>query len=260
MTDQLESIAVTGRPSRGLAFRSLVGADSVVLLHSRLATIVGILLPVVIVVLTSFSTRTARLGGPQLTVALALTIGLITSSLLGYAITMAQDRHVGVLQRLRVTPTPTWMIITSRLIVQVLANLVMAVIVVVVGAIVHGLALDAGQYALMLAIAVLGAAVFLAIGQALVGLVNSPAAVSAVGRVLFIVLLLTGILGATGILGDTMKTIAQWSPVGALMTLFSDVLTGAAFSDQDAYALGACAGYVIGFTVIGIRWFRWDPR
>lgn len=259
MTDAVGAGAVD-RPSRGLAMRSLLRADSVVLLHNRISTFIGILLPIVIVVATSFGARTSRLGGPELTIGLAMTIGLITSSLLGYTINMAQDRHAGVLQRLRVTPAPTWIIMTSRLIVQTIANLVMSVVVLIVGVLVHGLNLNAGQYALVLAVAVLGAAVFLAIGQALVGLVNSTTAVNAVGRVLFVVLLLLGLLGDTGILGDTLKAIAEWSPVGALMTLFSGALMMQAWSDPNTYAILACAGYIIVFAFLGIRWFRWDSR
>jgi ABC-2 type transport system permease protein len=102
--------------------------------------------------------------------------------------------------------------------------------------------------------------VFLAIGQALVGLVNSTSAVNAIGRLLFIVLVLLGLLGGTGILGNVMQSIAGWSPVGALMTLFSDVLNQSAWSDEDAYSLVACVGYIIVFAFIGIRWFRWDAR
>lgn len=57
-----------------------------------------------------------------------------------------------------------------------------------------------------------------------------------------------------------MKAIADWSPVGALITLFSDVLNQSAWSGQDTYSLLACVGYIIVFAPIGIRWFRWDSR
>ncbi|WP_125610655.1 ABC transporter permease [Specibacter cremeus] len=250
----------TVRPPLGLAMRSLLRADAIVLLRNRVSATLSILLPIVIVVATSLGARTARLGGAELTIGLALTIGLITSCVLGYSLNLAHDREVGVLQRLRVTPAPTWMIMTSRLCVQVVTNLIASIVVVIVGVIVHGLTPTVGQYALVLAVAVLGAAVFLAIGQALVGLVPSTSAVNAIGRVLFIILVLLGIIGSTGILGDTVKSISGWSPVGALMTLFSDVLGGAAWNNQDIYSLLACAGYIIGFAFIGIRWFRWETR
>ncbi len=251
---------ITTRPPLGLAMRSLLRADFLVLLRSRVSVILSILLPVVILVVTTFGKTQTRFGGAALIVALALTLGLATSCLLGYTLTLAHDREIGVLQRLRVTPAPTWTIMTSRLLVQVATNLIASLMVVILGAILHGLTLNVGQYALLLAIAVLGAAVFLSIGQALVGLVQSTSAINAIGRLLFIVLLLLGLLGGTGILGDTMKSIAAWSPVGALMTLFSDVLNQAAWSDQDAYSLIACFGYIIVFAFIGIRWFRWETR
>lgn len=250
-----------GRPPLGLAFGSLLRADMLVLLRNRASGVVSLLLPVVIVVVTGLTAKkTARLGGPDLTIALALTVGLMSASLLGYAVGIATDRHAGVLQRLRVTPARTWMIMTSRLVVQVVASLVVSIIVVVVGVIVQGLTPNVGQYALVVAVAVLGAAVFLAIGQAIVGLVDSVGGVSAIGRVLFALLLLLGLLGGTGLLGDTLKTVADWSPVGALMTLFADALAPASWSDQDAWALLACAGYIVVFSFLGIRWFRWNPR
>jgi ABC-2 type transport system permease protein len=170
----------TARPPLGLAMSSLLRADTIVLLNSKTSIGLSMLLPVVILVATTFGKAQTRLGGSSLIIGLALTLGLIAS-----------------------------------------------VVVVIVGAIVHGLTLNAGQYALVLGVAVLGvavlgAAMFLAIGQALVGLVQSTSAINAISRLLMIVLILLGLLGGTGILGDTMKTIADWSPVGALMTLFSD--------------------------------------
>jgi ABC-type phosphonate transport system ATPase subunit len=57
-----------------------------------------------------------------------------------------------------------------------------------------------------------------------------------------------------------LKSIAGWSPVGALITLFSDVLNQTAWSAQDTYSILACAGCIIVFSIIGIRWFRWETR
>lgn len=260
MTDAPAPTTAAFRPPVGLAFGSLLRADVLVLLRSRVSAVLSILLPVVIIVATTFGKAATRLGGSAEIVALALSIGLITSCLLGYSLNLAHDREIGVLQRLRVSPAPTWTIMTSRLIVQVAANLVGSLAVIIVGAILHHLALSALQYVLMLATAVLGAAVFLALGQALVALVRTTGAINAIGRILFIILLLTGLLGGSGVLGDTIQSIADWTPVGALMILFSDIVSGAAWSGQDANALLACVGYVVVFTFIGIRWFRWETH
>jgi ABC-2 type transport system permease protein len=250
----------TARPPRGLAMGSLLRADSIVMLNSKTSLVLSALLPVVILVVTSFGKAQSRLGGSNLVIGLALTLGLLTSCLLGFTLALAHDREIGVLQRLRVTPAPNWMIMTRRLVVQIATNLLASIIVVIVGSIVHGLTLNIGQYLLVVIIAVLGAAMFLAIGQALVGLVQSTNAVSAIGRLLMVFLLLLGLLGGSGILGDAMQTIAGWSPVGALLAVFSDVLNQSAWSGQDTYSLLACVGYVVVFAFIGIRWFRWNSR
>ncbi|GAB3610929.1 ABC transporter permease [Humibacter ginsengiterrae] len=248
------------RPPLGLAMRSLLRADAIVLMRSRIATVLSLALPVVIIIVTSFNKNVNRLGNPSLVIGLAITLGLLASCLLGYSLGLARDREIGVLQRLRVTPAPTWTIMTSRIVVQIVTNLISSLIVLIVGVILHGLAPSFGQYVLVLVVAVLGAAVFLSIGQALVGLVPSTGAINAIGRILFILLVLVGILGGTGVLGDVIKSIAGWTPVGALMTLFSDVLNGTGWSEQDLYALLASLGYVVVFAFIGIRWFRWEAR
>lgn len=237
--------------------QSLLRADSLVLLNNKTSGLLSFFPALVIVVVTSFGQAQSRFGGAGLVIGLAaLTVGLLISCLLGYTLALAHDREVGVLQRLRVTPAPTWMIMASRLAVQVLANLIASIVVLIVGTAVHHLALNVVQYLLVAAIAILGAAVFLAIGQALVALVLSTGAINSIGRLLMVALLLLGLLGGTKLLGDTWKSIAGWTPVGALMNVFSDVLNQAAFSSQDVYALLACAGYVVVFSYIGILWFR----
>ncbi len=257
MTNSLQDVA---RPPVHLALSSLLRADTAVLLRNKVSTFVGVLLPVVLLIVTTLGKGTSKLGSAEMVIGLALTLGLITSSLLGYSMALSHDRETGVLQRLRVTPVPTWTIMASRLIVQVIASLIASVIVIIVGVITHGLTLNIGRYALMLAAAALGSAVFLALGQALVGLVKSATAVSAIGRLLFVVLVLLGLLGVTGILGDTMQTVSEWSPVGALMTLFTDALSQPSWASQDTYSLVACVGYVAVFAFIGIRWFRWESH
>jgi ABC-2 type transport system permease protein len=44
------------------------------------------------------------------------------------------------------------------------------------------------------------------------------------------------------------------------MTLFAAVLKLSAWDAHDSLILLACAGYVVVFAAIGIRWFQWDAR
>jgi ABC-2 type transport system permease protein len=260
VTDTLAS----ARPQIRGIFGALFVADFTVLLRSGRTMVLNIAVPILILVITGL--HGGKADGPTsfgigtFDIGLALTYGLLSSSLVGYSLTVARDREAGVFQRLRVSPAPTWAIMTSRLLVQIVLDLIMTVIVVTIGVIVHHLAFTVGDVLLFGCVSLLGGIVFLAIGQAIVGLVRSATAVNAVGRVFYVVLLLLGLLGSTRVLGDLAKTIADWSPVGAIITLYGGVLNLGAWGWPETTGLIASVAYVLLGTVIGIRWFRWDAR
>jgi ABC-2 type transport system permease protein len=260
------SAASTMSPRIGLIFRSLWRADFTVLLRSGRTLILNIAVPVLYLVITDLHSL-LNLGGrspvgwtTEFSISLALTVGLMSASVMGYASTIAQDRAMGVFQRLRVTPAPTWAIMTSRLLVQIVVALIMTVIVVILGCIIHSTLFSAGQYLLVVCVSLLGGAMFLAIAQAIAGLIRSAAGVNAAGRVLFIVFLLLGLLGASGILGDAVQNISDWTPVGALINVYSGVLDTAGWDWTNTNGLIATIGYIVIGAFIGIRWFRWEAR
>ena len=135
---------------------SLLRADFAVLLKSRRALLISLVLPILILLSTNSSKATNSFGGSLLLIGLAIAFGLVSNSILGYALTVARDREQAVFQRLRVTPAPTWTIMTSRLAMQVLANLLITVIVVIVGTRLHHVSLSSGQYALVLLVSIVG--------------------------------------------------------------------------------------------------------
>ncbi len=256
--------AASVRPRIGLIFGSLLRADFTVLLRSGRTLLLNIALPIVILVITDLHLGNKgsgfTYGGAGFAIGLALTYGLMSSSLIGYSVTIARDREGGVFQRLRVTPAPTWAIMISRLLVQIIVDIIMTVIVVIIGGIIHNTTFSPGQYLLLLCVSIVGGAMFLAIAQALVGLVRSATVVNAVGRVLYIVFLLLGLLGSSGILGSTVHDISNWSPVGAMINLYGGVLDISGWGWTDTNGLIATVGYVIIGAFIGIRWFRWESR
>jgi ABC-2 type transport system permease protein len=110
----------------------------------------------------------------------------------------------------------------------------------------------------VLLVSILTGAVLLSLARALVGLVKPADNVQAVGRVLFAVLILLGILGQSGALGAFWSLVARWTRVGAVMTLFAGVLNLRAWYSRDTLSLLACLGYVVVFAGVGILWFQWD--
>lgn len=235
-------------------------ADFVVFVKNRRALIISALLPLFLLLTTSSSKATQNFGGAVFIIGLAIAYGLTATSIMGYALTVARDREKGVFQRLRVTPAPTWTIMASRLAMQSLANLIIALVVVIIGTRVHHISPSLGQYVLVLLVSILGGAVFLSNGQALVGLVKSADTVQAVARMLFAILIILGTLGQSGALGGFWQTVSHWSPVGAVMTLFAGVLDLSTWHSRETVSLMACVGYIVVFAGVGIRWFQWDAR
>ena len=256
----MTSLNRTAGPPLRLVLSSLFRADFHVFLKHRRSLVISLLLPFFLLLSTNGTKATSKFGGAEYIVGLAIAYGLVATSIVGYALTMARDRETGVFQRLRVTPAPTWTIMTSRLAMQAVANLILALVVLIIGTRMHHLSPTIGQYLLVLLVAELSGAVFLSIAQALVGLVRSADTVQAIARVLLAVLILLGTLGQSGALGNTWQDIARWSPVGVAMTLFAGVLNLHGWDSRDTLSIVACLGYIIVCAGIGIRWFRWDAR
>ena len=247
-------------PTLSGILRALLEADFTVQLRNGRALALTFLLPLVLLYGLSAGKRRAQLGGPIVDVALALTLGIASIAILGYTATVARDRELGVFQRLRVTPAPTWTIMVSRLAVQIVSMLVMSVVVLVAAAIVENVTLDPAAYLLTLLTVIFSSAVFLGVGQALVGLITSPDAVNAVGRLSYLPLFALGIFAHSTIFGTTFETIARWSPGGAVVTLLAGAMRPAAWSGDTWWAFLASVLYAIVFAGIGIRWFRWGTR
>jgi hypothetical protein len=83
--------------------------------------------------------------------------------------------------------------------------------------------------------------VFLAIGQALVGLIRSAATVTAAGRAVFPVLVAFSLIGRLGVPSGPWAAMAPLTPLGAIMTLYARVLDLAVWSARDTESLLACA-------------------
>ena len=257
MTSATASTTVEA-PSLSAMLTALLRADLVVLTKNKMRMLLSLLLPLIILSTTSSSKATQSFGGAAFILGLAITAGIAGTSIMGYAPMVARDRDNGVFQRLRVSPAPTWVVMTSRLSVQMASNFVIALVVLILGDDIHHLSLSAGTYVLVLLVSILASAVFLSVAQALVGLVKSADTVQAFGRLLYIGLVMLGLFGASGELGGFWDTVSKWTPVGALMKVFAGVV--GTFDSQDWMSLLACVGYVVVLTTLGIYWFRFDAQ
>jgi ABC-2 type transport system permease protein len=248
------------QPALGPTLAALLEVDFSVQLRNYRSVMLSLVLPVVVLVALSANKRAAALADPGVRISLVMILGMATIAIFGYALTVARDRDAGVFQRLRVTPAPAWAIMTSRLVVQVAVILLMTIVVLIVARIFQNVTLDALAYGLTLAVVIAGSAVFLGIGQALVGLVGSADTLNAVSRLVYIPLFGLGLLGRTDILGSTVEDIARWSPGGIVVTLLVAAMEPATWGSDAWWSLLACVVYTAVFVFLGIRWFQWGAH
>jgi ABC-2 type transport system permease protein len=198
--------------------------------------------------------------GATFALSTCITIGLTALGLMGYSNAIARDRDKGVFQRLRVTPVPTWSIMCSRLIVQMLMILLVTSVVFIAGYEFDKITLTPSGYVLTYATAFIGGAVYLGLGQMIVGLLKNAETVNSTTRLVYFVFLMVGMFGDMGILGLQFKDAVQWTPYGSVKTILAASMDPSRWSNHTSMALLITVGYAVVFCFLGIKWFKWNSQ
>lgn len=244
-------------PKASSALINLMRSDFVTQWRNRRSVILVLLVPVLI--LLSWKGAIDKLG-PTFVLSNCITLGLTAIGLMGYSNSIARDRDKGIFQRLRVAPIPNWTIMMSRLSVQLAMILLMTAIVFFVGKQQVNINLSPLGYVLGFVTALIGGAMYLGLGQMIVGLLKNAETVNSTTRLVYFVFIMVGMLGEFGILGDEIKHAVHWSPYGTVKTIISDALKPSGWSSASSMALLVTLLYAVVFSFLGIKWFRWNTR
>lgn len=244
-------------PSTSSVLSSLLRADFTTQWRNRRSVILVVLVPTIILI--SWKGLVGRYGG-TFVLSNCITIGLNAIGLMGYTNSIARDRDKGVFQRLRVTPVPSWSIMVSRLIVQLAMILVVTLAIFIVGNSYDKITLTPAGYVVGLLAAFAGGAVYLALGQVIVGLIKNPETVNAVTRLVYFVFIMVGMFGELGMLGHELGEVVKWSPYGVVKRLVESSMQPHTWSQETTLFLLATIGYAVVFTVLGIKWFKWNTK
>jgi ABC-2 type transport system permease protein len=244
-------------PKTSTVLTSLLRADFTTQWRNRRAVMLTLIMPCIITF--AWKGLVSKVGGPFV-LSNAITIGLFASGLMGYSNTLARDRDKGIFQRLRVAPIPSWVIIGSRLLVQLAMILVVVTAVFVMGKEFDGISLSPSAYAFTYLTAIIGGAVALSLGQTIVGYIKNPETVNATTRLVYIAFIIVGMFGELNLLGDIVDHAVRWSPYGTLKTILSVGMTPENWNADATNALLATIGYTIVFTFLGVKWFKWNTK
>jgi ABC-2 type transport system permease protein len=179
---------------------------------------------------------------------------------MGYSNALARDRDRGVFQRLRVAPIPNSLIMVSRLAVQMAMIVLLTVVVFFVAYQNLHISLSTAAYLLGLVAAFVGGALYLGLGQMIAGLQKNAETVNATTRLVYFVFIMVGMFGELGLLGEQLKKIVHWSPYGTVKTIVAAAVQPANWSTDTTYALLVTIAYSLVFSMLGIKWFRWNTK
>jgi len=244
-------------PKTSTALTALLRADFTTLWRNRRAVVMVFLVPIVLLI--SWKDLVAKMGA-AFTLSNSLTYGLIAIGLMGYTNSIARDRDKGIFQRLRVAPAPNWTIMISRIVVQLSMIALVTTAIFIVGYDYDKITITPAGYALTYLTAIVGGAVYLALGQIIVGLIKNPETVNSTSRLVYFSFVIVGIFGGMGMLGKQIQEITQWSPYGTVKTILAAGMVPGSWTMDSTYALLTTVGYTLVFATIGIKNFKWNTK
>lgn len=250
-------------PKTSAALGSLLRADFKTQWRNRRSVIMLVLIPAIILISwKGLIDKLNKMGqdGGAFAFSSCITIGLTAIGLMGYSTAIARDRDKGVFQRLRVTPVPTWSIMGSRLIVQLLMIFLITTCVFVIGSEFDKVTLSPAGYALTYLTALAGGALYLGLGQMIVGLVKNAETVNSTTRLVYFVFIMVGMLGDLLISNKDVKNIIQWSPYGTVRSILAASMRPSHWDNHASMALLATLGYAVVFSYLGIKNFKWNSQ
>jgi ABC-2 type transport system permease protein len=244
-------------PKSSAVFKTLVRADMATLFSNRRSVVISLLVPLIILV--SWKPLVKVMGGP-FALSTAITIGLMAIGLMGYTLSISRDRDKGIFQRLRVAPVPTWAIMSSRIFIQLVMIMVLTLLVFIVGYQYDKITLSTEGYLLTFGVAILGGAVYLSLGQLIVGLIKTAETINAVTRLTYFLFIMVGMFGEMGTLGPQVKEGVHWSPYGSVKLMLAASMEPAKWNHDTTITVWVCLGYIIVFAGIGIKKFKWNSK
>lgn len=244
-------------PTTSAALRSLLRGDFTAQWRNRRSVILVVLVPVII--LFAWKPIVASVGG-AFVLSNCITIGLNAIGLMGYSNAIARDRDKGVFQRLRVAPTPSWCIMMSRLLVQLAMIIIVTLTVFIMGYYADKIVISPIGYLTAMVMAIVGGALYLGLGQAIVGLVKNAETVNAVSRLVYFIFIMVGMFGQIGKSAELIGNFVKWSPYGVVKDIVFTGLQPEKWNQTTTISLLLTIGYTIVFAGIGIRNFKWNSK
>lgn len=168
---------------------------------------------------------------------------------------LAEYRHTGVLRRLAVTPAKPRDLLIAQLVVQLCVAIVAGAASVLAGMLIFDVRAPENPVALALAFVLAAAATF-AVGLLIAAVAPSVNAASGIGMTVYFPMLFAGGVWTPGdAMPDVLRTISDFTPIGAGVSAMSDAWNG---DWPQPLHLIVLVAYVLGASLAAAKIFRWE--
>jgi ABC-2 type transport system permease protein len=258
MAELAPSTAVARLPGLGPVFASQVRYQLLLLARSPRAVWAGVLLPVMLLVLTSV--RQAHV--PAEVLAQRAVLGVTLTAYLTHASGLVAAREAGVLKRWRATPLPPWCYFAGRTSATVLMALGSGAFTVLVGVSLYHARVDAGAALRLLVALGVGSLAWTSLGTLVTAVI--PSAESAqplLSLSYFPVMLLSGVMGTIGGLPAWLAAALRYLPGQPTIDAATQALhAGGGSLSLPGHDLAVLGAWAVAALLASVRLFRWEPR
>jgi ABC-2 type transport system permease protein len=248
-------------------YRALLRCHEKAFVRDKVAVFFGFAFPLVFIVVFGliFGGQTAPDGRKVINYIVpgVMSWGVASTALFGVAYATMQWRRNDVLRLIRMTPVALPVVLGSRFAVSAVVGVAQAVIFVGVGMLpFFGVAISPVGAVLALVILLVGVLVFFALGVVIGNFANSSEGIASLANCIMIPMAyLSGSFIPEYTWPSWLRGISQALPLRYMNSGITSVLSGAGYGISDVVVpLAALVGFGLVFTVWAMRTFRWSSE
>lgn len=188
-------------------------------------------------------------------------LNIMSGSFIADAAWLTTVREQGILMRVRATPLPNGVLVTAYALVRMLLVLLQAAAILAVAWLGFGASFSAVGIMAALGLGAFGAAVFIALGQAIAAIAPTGGAAAAIGQTIYFPLMfVSNLFVPVDSLPQWIVGISRWTPAYMLVDLMRPAMVTVPATQPVWLNLAGLAIYGAVGLALASWLFRWEPR
>lgn len=190
-----------------------------------------------------------------------IVLSLMSNGLIGNAETMATYRERGILHRIQATPMPLWQWLLAHIVTGAIVMVGQSFLMIATSIVVFNARYDLWGLVGAISFVVLGAVMFMAMGQMVAAMVTKAKTVAVVAQVINVPLMfLGGLWTPMSQLPDWLSAVSVYLPSAMMADLVRAPLTSSLGLETNLPLMTSLVGviaYLLVSVALAVRFFKW---